>query len=59
MFRIALIFVVAAICAAILANSGLAHGSSHIGNYLALVCLILAIGSLLLERRSRRGRPPT
>jgi uncharacterized membrane protein YtjA (UPF0391 family) len=50
MFRWAIIFLIVAGIAAIF--SGIAH-EAHIGKFLAVVALILALGSYLLHRRSR------
>ena len=52
MIRWSLIFFVVAVLAAILGQSGFGDDSAHIGIYLAVVGTILAIGMLLLHRRS-------
>lgn len=57
MLRWALIFFVVAVLAAILGFSGVAHESAQVAKALAVIGLILALGSLLFHHRSRGGRP--
>jgi len=55
MLRWALIFFIAAILAAVLGFSGATVAAAPAAKVLAVIGLILAIGSLLLHFRSRGG----
>ena len=54
MLRWALIFLIIALVAALFGIGGISHESMPIGAFLALVCLILAIGFFALHRRAKR-----
>lgn len=56
MFRWSIIFVVIAVVAALFAFGGSGHGSRHLGLYIAFISSILALGAMLLRRRSDSGR---
>jgi uncharacterized membrane protein YtjA (UPF0391 family) len=56
MLRWSLIFFIIAILAAIIGFSGLTHEAARIAKVLAVIGLILALGSLLFHHRSRDGR---
>lgn len=56
MFRWSIIFLVIAAVAALFAIGGTGDGSMHLGLYIAIICVILAIGSVLLRRRSDSRR---
>jgi uncharacterized membrane protein YtjA (UPF0391 family) len=58
MFRWSIIFLVIAAVAALTAFGGKGHDSMHLGLYIAIIFLILAIGSVLLRRRSESKRRP-
>lgn len=57
MFRWSLIFLAIAMAAALAAFSGQSDGPMRLGLYIAILCLILAIGTVLLRRRSDSRRP--
>jgi len=58
MLRWAYIFLVVAFLAVVFGLSGMTHDSWHLSIYLAIVSLILAIGSYLLHRRSTVSKGP-
>lgn len=56
MFRWTPVFLVIAAAAALVAFSGSGDGALHLGLYIAIICGILAIGAILLRRRSDSRR---
>lgn len=57
MFRWSIVFLVIAAAAALFAFGGTGDGAKHLGLYVAIICVILAIGAVLLRRRSDSRRP--
>jgi hypothetical protein len=58
MFRWSLVFLAIAVVAAIAAFSRQSDGPTHLGLYIAILCLILAVGAVLFRRRSESRRKP-
>ena len=58
MFRWSFVFLAIAAAAALAAFSDRSGGAMHLGLYIAILCLILAIGAVLLRRRAGSGRKP-
>lgn len=56
--RWAVIFLVIAVAAMLFAFSGKDHENMHLGLYISIICLILALGTFLLSRRSSHQRKP-
>ncbi len=58
MFRWSIIFLIIAVAATLFAFGGSDHDSRHLGLYIAFISIILALGAILLRRRSDyRGKP--
>jgi uncharacterized membrane protein YtjA (UPF0391 family) len=58
MFRWSLVFLAVAALAAVAAFNGRSEGARHLGLYIAIICLILATGTVLFRRRTASTRKP-
>lgn len=58
MFRWSLVFIAIAAAAALAAAAAASDGARHLGLYIAIVCLILAIAAILFRRRTASTRKP-